>query len=168
MKKWLKITLAIVAVLLIIQIPIFTPSKNISDAEPVNDIANAYDVPMDIQMHIYNSCSDCHTNYTKEYPWYYKIQPVSWWMALHIHNAKKELNFSEFATYTPQRALKKFKEIQQQMEQKHMPLKSYLWMHDEAKMTDQDYKDMTEWAKNMQATVQAKIDSSGTAGSIRD
>jgi len=159
MKKWVKIALGVVAFFLIIQIPIFTPAKNESKEDPVNDIANAYDVPMDIQMHIYNSCSDCHSNYTKKYPWYFHIQQVSWWMALHIRNAKQELNFSEFASYSPQRAAKKFKEIQQQMEQKRMPLHSYLWMHDEAKMTDQDYKDMVEWSKNMQAVVQAKIDS---------
>lgn len=168
MKKWTRVILIIIAVLLIIQIPVFNPAKNISDAEPVNDIANAYEVPMDIQMHIYNSCSDCHSNYTKQYPWYYKIQPVSWWMNLHIDNAKKELNFSEFASYSPKRALKKFKEIQQQMEQKHMPLKSYLWMHDEAKMTDQDYMDMAKWAKDMQAVVQARIDSAGDNNEIKE
>jgi len=80
-------------------------------------------------------------------------------MALHIKNAKKELNFSEFASYSPQKAAKKFDEIRKEMESKHMPLKSYLLMHDEAKLADQDYKDIAEWAKKMHEEIIAKIDS---------
>lgn len=150
MKRWGKILIGFIILILVIQIPAFNPKKNISDAEPVNDIANAYDVPMDILMHLYNSCYDCHSNYTKEYPWYYHIQPVSWWMSLHIRNAKKELNFSEFATYSPKKAEKKFHEIQEMMEKKAMPLKSYLLMHDDAKLSNSDYQDVAEWAKKMQ------------------
>lgn len=156
MNRWLKILIACVAIILIIQIPVFNPKKNTSDADPVNDIANAYDVPMDILMTIYNSCYDCHSNYTKKYPWYYHIQPVSWWMALHIRNAKKELNFSEFAAYPPEKAEKKFHEIQEVMEKKIMPLKSYLIMHDEAKLSDEEYKAVADWAKKMQEEVFAK------------
>ncbi len=159
MKRRSKIILAIAAVLLIIQLPVFTPARNTTEAEPVNDIAKAYDVPMDILMDIYNSCYDCHSNYTKEYPWYYHIQPVSWWMALHIRNAKKELNFSEFATYPPEKAAKKFDEIREQLEKRNMPLRSYLLMHNEAKLSDEDYKNIIGWAKKMHDEITAKIDS---------
>lgn len=156
MKRRNKIFLSIAIVLLIIQLPFFRPAKNFTDAEPVNDIAKAYDVPMDIQMHIYDGCYSCHSNYTEKYFWYYNIQPVSWWMASHIRNAKRELNFSEFATYSPQRALKKFKEIEEVMEKKSMPLKSYTLTHKEARFTDQDFQDVAAWAKEMQQKLSVK------------
>ncbi len=159
MKRRTKIILTIVVILLVIQLPFFTPAKNTTEADPVNDIAKAYDVPMDIQMMVYNSCYDCHSNYTREYPWYYHIQPVSWWMALHIHNAKKELNFSEFATYSPKKAAKKFDEIREQMEKKKMPIKSYRLMHSDVKLSDEEYKELAAWAKKMHTEVAAKADS---------
>ena len=74
-------------------------------------------------------------------------------MNLHIRNAKEELNFSEFKTYSPEKAEKKFHEIQEMMEKKAMPLKSYLIMHDEAKLSIEDYQDVAEWAKKMQAEI---------------
>lgn len=156
MKSRRKIIISVIVILLIIQLPVFRPQKNFTDAEPVNDIAKAYDVPMDIQMHLYDGCYSCHSNYTEKYFWYYNIQPVSWWMAMHIRNAKKELNFSEFATYSPERRLKKFKEIEEEMEKKSMPLKSYTLTHKEARFSDEDYHDVAEWAKNMQKELSQK------------
>lgn len=159
MKKMKKILFGIAAFFFIIQIPLFTPERNETDAEPESDIATAYDVPMDILMHLYNSCYDCHSNYTREYPWYYHIQPVSWWMNLHIQQAKKELNFSEFANYPPEKATKKFEEIQEMMEERKMPLKSYLIMHQDAKLSSEEYRDLTEWAIRMQEELRHKKDS---------
>lgn len=151
-----KILLVIIAIFLIIQLPVFRPAKNFTDAEPVNDISKAYDVPMDIQMLLYDGCYSCHSNYTEKYFWYSNIQPVSWWMASHIRNAKKELNFSEFATYSPTRALKKFKEIEEEMQKKSMPLKSYTLTHKDARYSDQDYKDVMDWAVSMQKELTQK------------
>ena len=149
MKTWIKILLALVVIVLILQLPFFTPEKNYSKAEPVDDIALAYDVPMNVLMDLNESCYACHSNYTEEYPWYYNIQPVSWMMNKHIEDAKEELNFTDFAQYTPEKAAKKFKEIKETMDERTMPLKSYLWLHDEAKMSDKQYKRVAEWAQKM-------------------
>ncbi|MCZ2222458.1 MAG: heme-binding domain-containing protein [Chitinophagales bacterium] len=160
MKKFKKILIVLIILFLILQIPFFQPKKNFTKADPVNDISTAYDVPMDIQMSLYAACYDCHSNYTKDYPWYSYIQPVSWWINKHIVEAKKELNFSEFATYTPKRAAKKFKEIAKEMEEKTMPLPSYTLMHKHARLSDEEIKDVITWAKKMHEEVSAKLDSS--------
>ncbi|MCC6384024.1 MAG: heme-binding domain-containing protein [Bacteroidia bacterium] len=150
MIKWIKRFLfGLTGILLIIQIPVFNPKKNYADTEQTQEITKRFDVPMDIQMDLYTACYDCHSNYTESYPWYYSIQPVSWWIAHHINEGKKELNFSEFASYSSGRVIKKFKEINEVMTDKSMPLKSYLLMHKEAKLTDEQYRDIAEWAKGM-------------------
>ncbi|MBS1949948.1 MAG: heme-binding domain-containing protein [Bacteroidetes bacterium] len=159
MKKWKKIMAGCAAITLIIQLPVFAPQKNYSEADPVYDIAKVYEVPMDVQMELYNSCYDCHSNYTKEYPWYYHIQPISWWMARHVNQAKAKLNFSEFASYSPEEAAKKFNDIQDVMEEKAMPIKPYLLMHDEARLTDDEYKGLAEWATHLHDKIMAKQDS---------
>ena len=146
MKIWVKILIAIVVVLLIIQLPFFTPEKNYSEFEPVDDIALKYDVPMNVLMDLNESCYACHSNYTENYPWYYNIQPISWWMNKHIEDAKEDLNFTEFAKYPPKKAAKKFKEIKKEMDNHTMPIRSYLWMHEDAKMSEKQFKRVAEWA----------------------
>lgn len=160
--KWKKILVAILVILIIIQIPFFTPKKNYTDKDSTITIADKYDVPMDIQMIIYSSCNDCHSNYTENYPWYYHIQPVSWWMNHHIQTAKRHVNFSEFAAYSPKEAAEKFFDIHKEMENKDMPLKSYLRMHHDAKLTDQQYKQVADWAQKMYEQLKAQIDSADT------
>ncbi len=149
--KSLKYILMIAASILItIQLPFFTPKKNVSKQKNQIDITDKYDVPMNIQMDLYNGCYDCHSNNTKKYPWYYHIQPISWWMNHHILEAKEQINFSEFGAYTNDEAIEKFKKLQKSMEEKSMPLKSYLWMHEESKYSEKQYQRVAEWASSMQ------------------
>lgn len=156
MKTWKKIVILLVIALIVIQL--FRPEKNATKADPVNDIATKYDVPMDVLMTLYNACYNCHSNYTK-YPWYFKVQPVAWWMTHHIDKAKKHVNFSEFATYSPKKAAHKLHEIEEQMTDQTMPITSYKLMHKDAHLSDEEYKDVADWAKKLQAEIEAKADS---------
>ena len=160
MKTKSKIIIAVIIILAVIQLPFFTPEKNMTDAKPKHDIGMLdYVDPManmDIVMHLIDGCYDCHSNYTENYPWYYHIQPISWWMAMHIKNAKKDLNFSEFTEYTPTQQAKKFEEIEEVMNDHSMPLKPYLLFHKKARLTNQDYQKIAAWAKQMQVTALAQ------------
>ena len=147
MKRRTRIWAGVLVILIVIQF--FPPKKNSTEAEAPNDIANKYDVPMNTLMNLYDGCYNCHSNYTK-YPWYFKVQPVGWWMSHHIAKAKRHLNFSEFATYTPEQTRKKFHEINKVMKNRSMPLKSYLLMHEEAHLTPGQYQNVADWALKMQ------------------
>ena len=162
MNPSLKIVLVLLVVFLLLQMPIFNPEKNYVDADTEVDITDKYEVPMNIQMDLYVACYDCHSNYTEDYPWYYNIQPLSWWMNSHIKKAKQALNFSEFASYPPNTAVKKFESLHLVMKEQTMPLKSYLWLHEEAKLTDKQYQQLADWAKETQKTVEKEIDSTET------
>src|SRR5215831_2751013 len=45
------------------------------------------------------ACGDCHSNETN-WPWYSHIAPVSWWIRSHVRQGQRELNFSEWQTYS--------------------------------------------------------------------
>ena len=124
------------------------PTKNRSEGEQANDISKAYAVPVDIQNVFTQKCYDCHSNNTR-YPWYIHIQPIGWWMASHIKDAKDELNFSEFKTYDEKRVAKKFGEILEEISEGEMPLKSYTWLHSEAKVTPEETKAITQWVNSL-------------------
>lgn len=158
MKKILKpLGLVLLATFIIIQF--IRPEKNIADpAAFANDITKAYPVPEDVQGILKTSCYDCHSNNTN-YPWYSKIQPVAWWLNDHIVEGKKEINFSEFATYNVRKKFKKMEEIIEQVKEDEMPLSSYTIIHKNAVLTPEQKVSLTNWATsirdNMRATYPA-------------
>jgi hypothetical protein len=59
-------------------------------------------------------------------------------MQSHINGGKKHLNFSEWHNYSLDKKAHKLEECVEMVEEKFMPLKSYTWMHPEAKLSDED------------------------------
>ncbi len=96
-KKIIRIILIILLVALVI-IQFFRAEKNAGEEIASNQITAVQNTPEDVQHLLKIACYDCHSNTTR-YPWYSKIQPVAWWLHDHIVEGKKELNFSQFATY---------------------------------------------------------------------
>jgi hypothetical protein len=135
--------MGLIPVFIVIQF--IRPSRNETTEASSNDISNAYQVPQDVQTILKTACYNCHSNNTT-YPWYANIQPVGWWMQKHVNDAKKELNFSEFGTYTEKRAKHKFDEMVDEVSEGEMPLKSYTIMHAEARLTPEQSKALTDWA----------------------
>lgn len=160
-KLWKIILLSIVVLFLVIQLPFFTPEKNYTTMEQKNDITTVYtslnNKDMGIYMKFYNSCYPCHSNTTENYPWYYHVQPVSWWMNKHIVEGKKHLNFSKFSTYSNKKAAHKFEEIAEELRKHAMPLPSYLWTHDEAQLTESQITSLASWAEKQQDSLEQLI-----------
>ena len=136
-------------------IQFFRPAKNKSEGTSKNDISTLYTVPLDVQNILKTSCNDCHSNNTV-YPWYAEIQPVSWWLNSHIEDGKKDLNFSEFATYRIRRQYKKLEEINELVKENEMPLDSYLWIHKDAKLSDQQKLTVANWAEAVRDSIRDK------------
>ncbi len=109
--------------------------------------------PEPIAKIIRNSCYDCHSNETK-YPFYSNIQPVAWLLKNHIDEGRKELNFSTFATYEPKRQVHKLEEAAEYVEQKKMPLESYTLGHQDAKLTDEQRRQLTDYFRKVQRQIQ--------------
>lgn len=144
MKRFLKYFLAIVMILFI-AIQIYPrPGKNIGGFSS-NDITRVHHVPADVKGILHTSCYDCHSNNT-HYPWYNYLQPVALWLGSHVKDAKKELNFSEYATYSIQKKFRKMKEIHEQVKEGQMPLSSYTIIHRYAKLSNEKKKIIEDWA----------------------
>ena len=144
-KKILKI-IAIVLFTAVIVIQFFRIDKVNPPVVRDETIDAAMAVPPDISLIIGRSCNDCHSNQTI-YPWYSNLQPMGWFLKNHIDNARKKLNFSVWNTYSPQKRSKKFEEICEQLESREMPLPSYLWIHRDSILSDNDAKALCDWAK---------------------
>ena len=117
------------------------------------DFLKIKNTPEPIAKLIRNSCYDCHSNETK-YPFYSNIQPVAWLLKNHIDEGRKELNFSTFATYDPKRQAHKLEEAAEYVEQKNMPLESYTLGHSDAKLSDEQRKQLVNYFRMVQKQIQ--------------
>ena len=100
--------------------------------------------PEEVHAILKRSCFDCHSNHTN-FPWYSSIAPVSWFTKMHVKEGREHMNFSTWASYEDEKKLKYLEKIPKAIKSK-MPLPSYLIMHKEAKLSDEDKKLLTEWA----------------------
>jgi mono/diheme cytochrome c family protein len=141
-----KIAYVLLAALVIIQF--FKPERNLSTTKSANDITNKYAIPASVQEIFKTSCFDCHSNNTV-YPWYANIQPVAWWLADHVNEGKRELNFSEFLTYSPKKAHHKLEEVNDMVKEGEMPLQSYTIIHQNAKLNEAQKLEIANWADGL-------------------
>ena len=154
MLTFLKRLLIIFLVLLLLIQLYPKDKKNISETLSANGINTKYAVPTDVQAILKANCYDCHSN-TTVYPWYSKVQPVAWWLNDHIIEGKKELNFSEFATYRIGKQYRKLKAINEEVKEGGMPLPSYTLIHRYAKMNDAQKILVTNWVTGLRDSIKA-------------
>jgi hypothetical protein len=154
LKKILKRTFQILLLAFIV-IQFFRPAKNKAEAISNNHISKIYRVPEDVQSILKTSCYDCHSNNTV-YPWYAEVQPVAWWLNNHIVDGKKHLNFSEFAGYSLRKQYHKLEEVDEMVKKTEMPLDSYLWIHKNAKLSDEQELTIYNWVTAVMDTMKAK------------
>jgi hypothetical protein len=138
----------LVFTLLLVAAQFFRPQKNQGAVGGPNDIAVKHAVPAPVKDLLQRACYDCHSNRT-HYPWYAEIQPVGWWLAKHVADGKKNLNFSEFGSYPLKRAATRLEQISEDVSEKAMPLPSYTWGHPEARLSMEEIKLLTDWAESL-------------------
>lgn len=154
MKKFFKRVFLLLLVVFI-AIQFFRPEKNSSEGVSPNDISKKYAVPDNVMAVLKTSCYDCHSNNTV-YPWYSNIQPVAWWLKDHIDDGKKELNFSEFASYRIGRQYRKLEEINGEIKEGKMPLSSYTVIHTDAKLSEQQKLAVANWVTALRDSIKAQ------------
>ena len=131
--------LALVTVFLLLQL------KQANRTNP--PVGSEVDAPPEIAAILERACRDCHSHRT-DWPWYSYVAPVSWWVADHVHHGRDDLNFSQWPVHDPEKLEHNFHEIDEQIEEGEMPLKSYLILHPEARLSEEDRAVLRDWARS--------------------
>ncbi len=143
MKKILKWpTLALAALFAAIQFA--GPEKTNPPVEAARTIQVNTQITPEVSAIIARACQDCHSHQTR-WPLYSYVEPVSWFLVDHVNDGRKHLNFSEWAAYEPKRMRKKLQEMFEEVEKGAMPLKSYLLLHPEARLSQDDIQQLGAW-----------------------
>lgn len=148
------ILLALLVVLVIIQF--FPPKKNVDTSDHLAVFLAETNPPASVRTTLEHACYDCHSNNT-EYPWYSHVAPVSFWLANHIEGGKHHLNFSDWASYDLKRKDHKMDEFVEMIEKGYMPLDSYTWMHEDAKLSKEQAQELIDWGKKVRQGYQLDL-----------
>ena len=154
MKILKKIGVILLVVFLVAQF--FSPEKNNGSVDTVNGFIAETNPPEKVVSILKNTCFDCHSSTTR-YPWYNSITPVNYWLAEHINDGKKHLDFSVWSTYSLKKKEHKMDELVEEVLEKEMPLDSYTWTHKDAILSDEEIKVVTSWATKVQENYKAQI-----------
>lgn len=147
MKRRVK-PVALALLFLFIAVQFYQPARNINkEQDGTMDIAQSYNIPADVKRILHISCYDCHSNNTN-YVWYNYIQPVRMIVESHIKKARKDLDFSEWSTYSNRKKERLLTSIKKQIETKAMPPPSYMLMHKNARLNEVQAKILISWIKS--------------------
>lgn len=141
-----KAIIALVVIIIVIQF--FGIDKTNPTADMSKDFIEIYNPPTTIAEMIKSSCYDCHSYHSK-YPWYANVAPVSWIVKNHINDGRRHLNFSIWTDYKEAKKEHKIQECIDEIKSEEMPLKPYLLLHDEAKLTEAQKNELVNWLKSL-------------------
>lgn len=146
MNIYIKLGVAVMVCLLLSQF--FQPEDNSGDYESVKSFLVETNVNSNIESILKKACFDCHTDKTV-YPWYGKITPINYLISHHVKEGKEHINFSNWNNYSLDKKEHKMEELYEEVEEKHMPLKSYKTFHSDAKLSSNEIDDLIHWAKKV-------------------
>lgn len=143
-RKLKYILIAIVVILGTLQL--LGPERPVTSSDNPEDILVTASISSEISGILKTACYDCHSMETT-YPWYGYVAPVSWFLIRHIDHGREELNFSNWTSMDKRSKLRALKDIQEVIEEGEMPLSSYVKLHGEAALSEEQKTALVDWAK---------------------
>jgi hypothetical protein len=137
--RWISLLTAFVSLFIIIQLLPVNPG-NPPTAATMKIVGKARPV-------MKKACLDCHSHET-EWPWYSQVAPVSWFIVRHVNEGRDQLNFATWYEYEEERKIKLYEEIIEVLQKDEMPLRSYKWLHPEARLTNTEKDIIIRWARS--------------------
>lgn len=147
MKKITKILGYFLAVILVL-IQFYPTDKPLTYANNPNGLLQNNQVPNHISSLLKSACYDCHSNEAK-YPWYASIAPIKWLIYSDINQGREELNFSEWNTISKEEKADILDDISTIILEEEMPLKKYVLLHSEAKLSQEDRENIADWSDEL-------------------
>ncbi len=135
----------IAVVVLFVGMQLVPAGRSNPPIDPAMTFQAKVNVPPYIDRIVRRSCYDCHSHETV-WPWYSFVAPVSWLVAGDVKNGRKLLNFSNW-TYNTIRTVGRLDQMAQEVDNGDMPLKNYLLMHPNAKLSKADRDTIMSWVE---------------------
>jgi cytochrome c len=122
-------------------------------------------LPANVRALLVAKCADCHSSQTRA-PLYARFAPMSWLMERDIMEARKQMNLSNWASYSADQQDTLKSKILQQAKSGAMPVIQYRMIHWSTRITPADLGTLTTWAYGT-ATTDAPTHALQTGDPIR-
>ena len=142
-------------VIVFVAIQFIQPARNVDTRIADTDMIRHFRMPDTLSTIFRSACYDCHSNNTS-YPWYANVQPFGWLLSSHVKDGKAGLNFAEFGNYSSRRQESKLKGIHNSIKDGSMPIKSYVYLHPDAKLTAKSKASIMTWTIKTADSLAAK------------
>jgi hypothetical protein len=113
--------------------------------------------PEPVRKILAEKCGDCHSANTR-WPLYSRIAPASWLVEHDVKAGREHLNLSNWDLYSIDNRIDLLAMIATQLRQGKMPLKQYLLLHPEARLSDDERKLVVDWTKSERKRLVANAD----------
>jgi cytochrome c len=141
------LTGATITALAVVALSLIHPWGNLRSGSPEGSAVLAgKDVPDEVRTVLARKCGDCHSNHTR-WPLYSRIAPASWLIEHDVHEGREHLNLSDLEQYSTDRRIDLLAKMGTQLRQGKMPLKQYLLLHPEARLSESERKLVLDWIK---------------------
>lgn len=104
------------------------------------------EAPEDVRGLLARKCGDCHSDGT-EWPLYSRVAPASWLVEHDVHEGRDHMNLSRWQGYAVDSRIDLLSKIASQVRDGKMPLRQYVLLHPQARLTDAERKQIQSWAK---------------------
>jgi Haem-binding domain len=141
LKKKLKWTLAALIVAFVL-LQLTNPAR--TNPPVVSDLMATNAPPPRTAVMLHAACYDCHSSETR-WPWYSRVAPMSWLIANDVKEGRENLNLSDWPHDNPKRAAKRLEDMSEEIDNDEMPLKKYIAIHKDARLTESERKELTDW-----------------------
>lgn len=136
--------IVVIVLVILVGIQLIRIDRSAVVSAPENDILSLHPASESVQATLKSACYDCHSNESK-YPWYSQVAPISWLIGHHIEEGREHLNFSTWGEYSAERKAHKAEECVEEMEEGEMPMKGYVLLHADAKLTETQQKELVAY-----------------------
>lgn len=110
-------------------------------------VTGLVDAPEEVLTTLRRSCWDCHSNET-DWPWYAYVAPMKLRVSQHVWMGREHVNFTEWDSYDAEELDEAYEDIAKVIDRGRMPLKDYLLVHRNAKLTTSDRDRLVSWAES--------------------
>ncbi len=154
MRRLLKLV-AVAAAVLFAGVQFVRPERINRPVDPARTLEAHAQVPAEVALILARSCNDCHTQQTR-LPWYARVAPASWLLANHVRDGRHNLNFSDWASYDAEEQDLLLQNICRITKRGAMTISSYLYIHRDAKLSQDDVTALCNWTNAERDKLDAK------------
>lgn len=149
MVKTLKVA-AVCLALAFAAVQFVRPARTNPAEVPGRALEHRVEVPPEVAEVLGRACADCHSNRTT-WPWYSQVAPASWFVADHVEQGRRHLNFSDWP-YDARESADVLRQVCRTARAGTMPLDSYVLLHPRARLTPRDVEALCDWTDKLLVT----------------